>query len=118
LGGQLGDTITDFNFGGTNPADADRLDLSQLFGGTFSASGIASADSAALHSGGFIDLVRKSGTNDLQVWVDRDGGGVMGLLATISGATANFPVHYLQTDTSQQMLERLLGEGRFVVQHA
>jgi Bacterial Ig-like domain/RTX calcium-binding nonapeptide repeat (4 copies) len=118
LGGLYGDTIFDFNFGTANPAESDRLDLSQLFGGTFNATGVAVTDAAALQAGGFIDLVKKTGTNDLQIWIDRDGGGVMGLLTTLSGATASFPSYYSASDTSQQILERLLNEGRFVVQHA
>jgi Ca2+-binding RTX toxin-like protein len=118
MGGQIGDTITDFNFGQANAADADRLDISQLFDASFTATGNAATDAARLTSGGYVSLFKAAGKNDLEVWVDRDGGGVMGLLATITGAYDNFPTHYLQTDTSQQMLERLLGEGRFVVQHA
>jgi hypothetical protein len=118
LGGLVGDTILDFDFGNNNEANADRLDLSQLFGGSFNATGTAALDAAALQSGGFIDLVKKPGTTDLQIWVDRDGGGVMGLLATLSNVTTNFPTHYASTDSSQQLLERLIAEGRFVVQHA
>ena len=129
LGGASGDTITDFNFGAADPTQADRLDLSQLFDTSFVATGNAVTDAARLTTGGYLSVLKSTSfTTDalgarishsnLQVWADRDGGGVMGLLATLADAGGSLPSNYLVGDTSQQILERLLAEGRFVVQHA
>lgn len=120
LGGFGGDTIIDFNFGAVSEAEADRMDLSLLFDGKLLApTGAAGADAAKLVSGGYLDLVSKfnpnTGGDDMQIWVDRDGGGAYGLLATISNGFSNLPSQYSNNDSTQQLIERLLNEGRFIV---
>ena len=72
-------------------------------------------------AGGFIELVRKTNAqtfkDDLQLWVDRDGGGAMGLLVTLADAGSNLPAQYPAVESTQQLLERLIQEGRIVVSH-
>lgn len=127
LGGLLGDVITDFNFG-VNPAkqadstQADRLDLSSLFDNSLGATGDAHADAGRLISGGYLDLARVAnpvtGHIDLAVYVDRDGGGVMQKLVTLTDGATNLPAGYSANDSTMAMVERLLNEGRLVVAHA
>jgi hypothetical protein len=82
-------------------------------------SGDAQADTRTLIDGGYIDLVRVNSGRDLQVWVDRDGGGVTGLLVTLkdigTGPASYFSV---ENESSEQLLQRLLTEGRVQVTHA
>jgi Ca2+-binding RTX toxin-like protein len=120
LGGTGGDVITDFNTD-RNSTNADVLDLSELFqlpdGSRFT--GDAGVDTQLLRSGGYMDLVRTNSGRDLQVWVDRDGGGVTGLLVTLTGigvGTGNY--FTVENESSEQLLQRLLTEGRFQVTHA
>ena len=120
LGGTGGDVITDFNTD-RNSTNADVLDLSELFqlpdGTRFT--GDAGVDTQLLRSGGYMDLVRTNSGRDLQVWVDRDGGGVTGLLVTLTGigvGTGNY--FTVENESSEQLLQRLLTEGRFQVTHA
>ena len=120
LGGTSGDVIVDFNTS-RNSTEADVLDLADLFelepGDVFS--GDAQADTRTLLDGGYIDLVRVNSGRDLQVWVDRDGGGVTGLLVTLkdigTGPASYFSV---ENESSEQLLQRLLTEGRVQVTHA
>lgn len=120
LGGTGGDVITDFNTA-RNSTNADVLDLSDLFeyGTGTRMTGDAQTDTRTLIVGGYMDLVRSNSGKDLQVWVDRDGGGVMGLLATLkdvgSGTDSYFTV---ENESSEQLLQRLLTEGRMQVTHA
>lgn len=119
--------ITDFNFG-VNPAkqadstQADRLDLSSLFDNSLGATGDAHADAGRLISGGYLDLARVAnpvtGHIDLAVYVDRDGGGVMQKLVTLTDGATNLPAGYSANDSTMAMVERLLNEGRLVVAHA
>ena len=122
LGGLIGDVITDFSFGlrdgSSGENQADRLDLSLLFDARLlGATGNAKVDAAKLVSGGFLDLVRSenrsTGGEDLQIWVDRDGGGAYGLLANVTDGVTNS--QYSHTDSTEQLIERLLNEGRLVV---
>ncbi|MEI7968959.1 MAG: Ig-like domain-containing protein [Betaproteobacteria bacterium] len=121
LGGASGDIITDFTFSASNPANNDRIDLSLLFEDNFKATGNASRDATALSSGGFMELIKRvnlqTSREDLQIWVDRDGGGAMGLLATVSDGATNLPDNYPAVESSRDFLERLLTEGRLVVSH-
>ena len=121
LGGSSGDIITDFTFTAPLETDNDRLDLSQLFEANFKATGNAKTDASNLVAGGFIELVRKTNAqtfkDDLQLWVDRDGGGAMGLLVTLADAGSNLPAQYPAVESTQQLLERLIQEGRIVVSH-
>ena len=48
---------------------------------------------------------------------DRDGGGAMGLLVTLADAGSNLPAQYPAVESTQQLLERLIQEGRIVVSH-
>jgi len=132
LGGTGGDVITDFNFGyqtvGVNkvssPADADRLDLSMLFDNTLGANGNAAHDAAALISGKFMDIVQTRVTTsagarkDWEVWVDRDGGGNYQRLVTLQGAGDAAPSDYASAETTSELLQKLLLEGRLTVAHA
>ncbi len=132
LGGTGGDVITDFNFGyqtvGANkvssPADADRLDLSMLFDNTLGANGNAAHDAAALISGKFMDIVQTRVTisagarKDWEVWVDRDGGGNYQRLVTLQGAGDAAPTDYATAETTSELLQKLLLEGRLTVAHA
>jgi len=120
LGGTGGDVITDFNTD-RNSTNADVLDLSELFqlpdGVRFT--GDAAVDVQLLRSGGYMDLVRTNSGRDLQVWVDRDGGGVTGLLVTLNGIGAGTSNYFsVENESSEQLLQRLLTEGRFQVTHA
>jgi Ca2+-binding RTX toxin-like protein len=113
LGGLTGDVITDFNT--SLGKDADVLDMSDLFASSLGATGQASSDATKLIQGGYIDLVKTNTGKDLQVFVDRDGGGAMGLLVTLQNVDS-----YMTSsgETTEQLLQRLLTEGRMQVTHA
>lgn len=115
LGGLSGDVITDFNTD-VNSTNADVLDLSQLFASTLATNGNAQHDAAAMIAGGYIDLVKTNGGRDLQVFIDRDGGGAMGLLATLQSVGTY--TNSVSGESTEQLLQRLLTEGRMQVTHA
>jgi Ca2+-binding RTX toxin-like protein len=137
LGSNRGDVVTDFNFGvkvdgsGTRSADgtqADRLDLSQLFGVNFT--GNAATDAATLLSNGYLDIrptvrrVNGANVTDWQMWVDRDGkdaGGAIayGLMTTLQNINlAGSETGISGAETTSELLQKLLQEGRLVVAHA
>ena len=124
LGGKDGDVITDFNFGRTNEADADRLDLSMLFDDALAANGNAAHDAAQLVDGKFMDIVQTRVTvngvarKDWEVWIDRDGGGNYQRMATLQGAGDALPSNYAGNETTSELLQKLLTEGRLTVAHA
>lgn len=113
LGGLTGDVITDFNT--SLGKDADVLDMSDLFASSLGATGQAVSDAGKLIQGGYIDLVQTNAGKDLQVFVDRDGGGAMGLLVTLQNVDSYMTV---PGETTEQLLQRLLTEGRMQVTHA
>ena len=117
LGGLTGDVITDFNTE-ANSANADVLDLTDLFdlGAGTSFSGQASQDASTLLQGGFVDLVKTNAARDLQVWVDRDGGGAMGLLVTLQNV-GDYTTS-VAGESTEDLLQRLLTEGRMQVTHS
>ena len=120
LGGTGGDVITDFNTS-SNSIHADVLDLSDLFqlAPGDSLTGDAQHDAQTLVAGGYIDLVRVNSGKDLQVWVDRDGGDVMGQLVTLQDIGTGLGTYFtVSNETSEQLLQRLLTEGRMQVTHA
>lgn len=120
LGGTGGDVITDFNTA-RNSTNADVLDLSDLFeyGTGTRMTGDAQTDTRNLIAGGYMDLVRSNSGKDLQVWVDRDGGGVMGLLVTLKDLGSGTGTYFtVENESSEQLLQRLLTEGRVQVTHA
>ena len=132
LGGTTGDVITDFNFGKTQASDADRLDLSQLFDAnlfTYTGSSFltvadkadAANTAARLVNGNFMEIIKviNGGKTDWQIWVDRDGGGTYGQLTTIQGVSDNLGGSTSITggETTSQLLEKMLTEGRLVVAH-
>ncbi|PUE07619.1 type I secretion C-terminal target domain-containing protein [Limnohabitans sp. T6-20] len=120
LGGTGGDVITDFNTSSNSP-NADVLDLSDLFqlATGDKLTGDAQHDAQTLMAGGYIDLVRVNSGKDLQVWVDRDGGDVMGQLVTLKDIGAGLGTYFtVSNETSEQLLQRLLTEGRMQVTHA
>jgi Ca2+-binding RTX toxin-like protein len=123
LGGTGGDTITDFNFGKTNRNDADRLDLSMLFDPTLGATGDAATDAAKLVNGKYMDIVKVvngSGKTDWQIWTDRDGGGVYGLLATVQNVSDNLggDTGITGLESTSDLLRKMMEEGRLVVYSA
>ena len=59
----------------------------------------------------------QTGKQDLQIWADRDGGGLYGQLATISNGGTNLPSEFPAVESNQAFLTRLLEEGRMVVSH-
>ncbi|PUE07214.1 hypothetical protein B9Z51_15275 [Limnohabitans sp. T6-5] len=113
LGGLTGDVVTDFNT--SLGKDADVLDMSDLFASSLGATGQAVIDATKLIKGGYIDLVKTNAGHDLQVFVDRDGGGAMGLLVTLQNMDSYLTV---PGETTEQLLQRLLTEGRMQVSHA
>lgn len=129
LGGKSGDVITDFNFGKTAAADSDRLDLSQLFDASL-LSGLTmaqKADSATvanrLTSGGYMDIQKvfdNNGKVNWQLWVDRDGGATLGLVATIQNVTDALggSTGITGTESSNELLQKMLQEGRLIAAHA
>jgi hypothetical protein len=120
LGGTAGDVITDFNTS-SNSIQADVLDLSDLFqlAPGDSLTGDAQHDAQTLVAGGYIDLVRVNSGKDLQVWVDRDGGDVMGQLVTLQDIGAGLGNYFsVPNESAEQLLQRLLTEGRMQVTHA
>jgi Ca2+-binding RTX toxin-like protein len=120
LGGTGGDVITDFNTS-SNSIHADVLDLSDLFqlAPGDSLTGDAQHDAQTLMAGSYIDLVRVNSGKDLQVWVDRDGGDVMGQLVTLQDIGTGLGTYFtVSNETSEQLLQRLLTEGRMQVTHA
>jgi len=129
LGGTSGDVIADFNFGKTTPADSDRLDLSQLFDSSL-LNGLTMAqraDSATLASrlttGGYMDIQKvldSNGKVNWQLWVDRDGGATLGLLATIQNVTDSLggSTGITGTESSNELLQKMLQEGRLIAAHA
>lgn len=121
LGGSSGDVITDFNFNAADPSQNDRIDLSALFEVGFKPTGIARTDAAALVAGGFLEVRKvtnfQTNKQDLQLWADRDGGGLYGHLATISNGGSNLPSDYPDVESNQDFLTRLLDQGRLVVSH-
>ena len=124
--------ITDFNFGIKNGVldakQADRLDLRDLFAATFT--GNASTDADTLVDNGYLGITnairRVSGVEltDWQLWVDRDGkdaGGsnTLGLLTTIQNVQFDgLDSGITGSETSTELLRRMLEEGRLVVAHA
>lgn len=128
LGGLMGDSIMDFSFGKNNPTQADRLDLSLLFDQTaidsttgfskLNLTGNAAHDAASLAnpSNAYMDIIRtvNMGKIDWQIWVDRDGGGTFGLLTTLRDVS-EVPDSLSSAATSQQLIERMLEQGRLVV---
>ena len=121
LGGTSGDVITDFTFNAANPANNDRIDLSQLFETNFHATGVAATDAETLDAGGFLEVRKvnnlQTSQQDLQLWVDRNGGGLFGQLVTLSDGGRHLPVQYPALESNQAFLTRLLEEGRLVVSH-
>lgn len=120
LGGSAGDVITDFNTS-SNSTQADVLDLSDLFqlAPGDSLTGDAQHDAQTLVAGGYIDLVRVNSGKDLQVWVDRDGGDVMGQLVTLQDIGTGLGNYFsVPNESAEQLLQRLLTEGRMQVTHA
>jgi Ca2+-binding RTX toxin-like protein len=120
LGGTGGDVITDFNTS-SNSTQADVLDLSDLFqlAPGDSLTGDAQHDAQTLVAGGYIDLVRVNSGKDLQVWVDRDGGDVMGKLVTLQDIGSGLGNYFsVPNESAEQLLQRLLTEGRMQVTHA
>ena len=129
LGGKSGDVITDFNFGKTAAADSDRLDLSQLFDASL-LNGLTmaqKADSATvanrLTSGGYMDIQKvfdNNGKVNWQLWVDRDGGATLGLVATIQNVTDALggSTGITGTESSNELLQKMLQEGRLIAAHA
>jgi Ca2+-binding RTX toxin-like protein len=120
LGGTAGDVITDFNTS-SNSTQADVLDLSDLFqlAPGDSLTGDAQHDAQTLVAGGYIDLVRVNSGKDLQVWVDRDGGDVMGQLVTLQDIGTGLGNYFsVPNESAEQLLQRLLTEGRMQVTHA
>jgi Ca2+-binding RTX toxin-like protein len=125
LGGTSGDTITDFTWNHVDPTQNDRMDLSLLFEKNFQATGNAVTDAALLTTGlngsigGFLDLRKvtnfQTSKQDIEVWADRDGGGLYGILATISNGGFNLPDDYPAVETNQALLTRLIEQGRMVV---
>lgn len=119
LGGSSGDIITDFTFNAPNPVNNDRLDLSLLFERNFAATGNAAVDANTLSNGGFIEILKRinpqTNREDIQIWVDRDGGGAMGLLTTLADGSAQLPPNYPAVESSRDLLQRMLEEGRMVV---
>jgi Ca2+-binding RTX toxin-like protein len=124
LGGKDGDVITDFNFGRTDESQADRLDLSMLFDSSLAANGDATHDVAQLVDGKFMDIVQTRVTvngvarKDWEVWVDRDGGGNYQRMVTLQGAGDALPSNYAGNETTSELLQKLLTEGRLTVAHA
>jgi hypothetical protein len=133
LGGTRGDVITDFNFGVRNgqadATQADRLDLSQLFGADANFTGHAATDAATLTDNGYLDIrttLRRVGNADVtdwQVWVDRDGkdaegANTFGLLVTLQGIDTSNSASGVTSETTSDLLQRMLQEGRLVVTQA
>jgi hypothetical protein len=121
LGGSSGDVITDFSFNDVDPSQNDRINLSALFDVKFTPTGNAGTDAAALINGGFLEVRKvtnfQTSKQDLQLWVDRDGGGLYGQLATISNGGSNLPSDYPAVEDNKDLLTRLLDQGRLVVSH-
>lgn len=120
LGGSGGDVITDFNFGATNAKNADRIDLSMLFDSSLGATGDASSDATKLVNGKYLDVVKvvnSSGKTDWQIWTDRDGGGVYGLLATLQNVSDNLggDTSITGTESTSELLRKMMEEGRLSV---
>ncbi len=135
IGGTSGDRITDFNFGGNGADQADVLDLSLLLDtSVLRLTGDAKIDAATLvkgmaktdattglttYGGGFLSIEKLYNVDtfrdDLVIRVDRDDGGVFGTLATLADGYTNLPSQYANDTTTQALIERLLTEGRLVV---
>ncbi|HEX5394359.1 MAG TPA: Ig-like domain-containing protein [Rhodocyclaceae bacterium] len=120
LGGTGGDVITDFNFGKTNARDADRIDLSMLFDPSLGATGDATHDAAALTSGQYLDIVKvvnANGKTDWQLWADRDGGGIYGLLTTLQNVSDSIggTTGITGLETTSDLLRKMMEEGRLVI---
>jgi hypothetical protein len=133
LGGTRGDVITYFNFGVRNgqadATQADRLDLSQLFGADANFTGNAATDAATLTDNGYLDIrttLRRVGNADVtdwQVWVDRDGkdaegANTFGLLVTLQGIDTSNSGSGVTSETTSDLLQKMLEEGRLVVTQA
>jgi hypothetical protein len=124
LGGKDGDVITDFNFGRADETQADRLDLAMLFDDSLAANGNATHDVAQLVDGKFMDIVQTRVTvngvarKDWEVWIDRDGGGNYQRMVTLQGAGDALPSNYAGNETTSELLQKLLTEGRLTVAHA
>jgi hypothetical protein len=124
LGGKDGDVITDFNFGRADETQADRLDLAMLFDNSLAANGNATHDVAQLVDGKFMDIVQTRVTvngvarKDWEVWIDRDGGGNYQRMVTLQGAGDALPSNYAGNETTSELLQKLLTEGRLTVAHA
>lgn len=123
LGGKDGDVITDFDFGRTDESQADSLDLSMLFDSSLAANGDVTHDVSQLVDGKFMDIVQTRVTvngvarKDWEVWVDRDGGGNYQRMVTLQGAGDALPSNYAGNETTSELLQKLLTEGRLTVAH-
>jgi Ca2+-binding RTX toxin-like protein len=131
LGGTRGDTVTDFNWGTdrngqANATQADRLDMRELFDEAFTG---RSVDDAAKLADGYLDIrnvlrrVNGQDVTDWQIWVDRDGkdsrgASAYGLLATVQNVSplgSGSETGITGTETTSELLRKMLEEGRLVV---
>ncbi len=131
LGGSTGDVITDFNLGKGGGQNADRLDLRNLFVNsdmeTLRMSGDAQKDASTLQNGGYINIESigikdKNGKvhhHNWQIKVDHDGGGLFEVLTTLENVEAQLgtadDTNIIGTETSSELLRKLLEEGRLLV---
>ncbi len=122
LGGLTGDVITDFNLGKGEATNADRLDLRDLFASSLAATGEAASDAQKLVAGKYLDIVKRmdGGKRNWEIWVDRDGGGIYGLMTTLQNVEGHLGefgkgTNITGTEGTQELLTKLLEEGRFVV---
>jgi Ca2+-binding RTX toxin-like protein len=131
LGGTRGDTVTDFNWGTdrngqANATQADRLDMRELFDEAFTGRAV---DDAAKLADGYLDIrnvlrrVNGQDVTDWQIWVDRDGkdsrgASAYGLLATVQNVSplgSGSETGITGTETTSELLRKMLEEGRLVV---
>lgn len=132
LGGTSGDLITDFNLGKTSAEQADRLDLRQLFDDASLLAMGTAADwqnpnwmANRLFTGGFMLIEPTINANtlrtDWQVWVDRDGGGALGKLATLSNMSdqlgGDSAISGTEDRSTSELIRKMLEEGRLMVAH-
>ena len=124
LGGLYGDKIMDFNFGKTDPTQADRIDLRMLFdysalSGSDILNGDAQHDAGVLIDKGFIQInkLTNAGKTDYAFLVDRNGGGVAATLFTLVNVTDALGGDTLinGSETTNELLKKFLEEGRLVV---
>jgi hypothetical protein len=114
----------DFNFGKTDPTQADRIDLRMLFdysalSGSDILNGDAQHDAGVLIDKGFIQINKLSnaGKTDYAFLVDRNGGGVAATLFTLVNVTDALGGDTLinGSETTNELLKKFLEEGRLVV---